>query len=256
MIPIHLLGRIPDRHDSRDVKYLLKREHLPTIVLPPSYRLPDVPDYNQEDIGKCTAATARTIRRFLARQFAQYSAPDCEFSANDLYWQERNLPWNDSVDEDAGASIRDEFIVLAKFGICPVEYYPDDRAHFRNEPSAEAITAAAKYRIGSYHRIESVDLLKQCIFSGYPAAVGFPVYSSFESIGADGKMPMPKRREKMEGGHSVYAYGYDDASASILIQNWWGSEWGMKGRFWMPYKFIDEYWHSIDIWMGHLGKPW
>jgi C1A family cysteine protease len=54
-------------------------------------------------------------------------------------------------------------------------------------------------------------------------------------IGANGVMPMPTGNAI--GGHAVVAVGYDDAKEMLIVRNSWGSSFGDKGYFYMPYKF-------------------
>ena len=37
------------------------------------------------------------------------------------------------------------------------------------------------------------------------------------------------------GGHSLVCCGYDDASKMFILQNHWGTKWGLKGFFLCPY---------------------
>ncbi len=51
-------------------------------------------------------------------------------------------------------------------------------------------------------------------------------------------MPMPKPREGILGGHAVICCGYDDAKRVWICRNSWGTGWGDKGYFYMPYSFL------------------
>lgn len=41
--------------------------------------------------------------------------------------------------------------------------------------------------------------------------------------------------DKKAGGHSMVCCGYDEESKMLIIQNHWGTIWGMKGFFLCPY---------------------
>ena len=59
---------------------------------------------------------------------------------------------------------------------------------------------------------------------------------------------MPTINDKILGGHAVVACGYDDGRQAFLIRNSWGSDWGIKGYFYMPYNFIVNPRYCGDFW--------
>ena len=89
-----------------------------------------------------------------------------------------------------------------------------------------------------------------CLAEGYPFVFGFTVYESFESpaVAKTGRLNLPKPSEKSLGGHAVMAAGYDDATKRFLIRNSWGTDWGMKGYFTIPYAYLDNRNLSDDFW--------
>jgi C1A family cysteine protease len=280
------LGRKPDRPDERDFRLTIddSRFFQSAISDRPagagSIQAPlpssidvfaglDLPVYDQGELGSCTADAGVLYRRFLAQRFAKYSAPDQDLSRLFLYYQERKLPWNNDVATDSGASVRDTMYVLAHVGVCPDADDPYALTEFASEAAndnSHDLSDAAAYKIGAYHRVPDVDTARSCLASGYAIELGFTVYESFESIGADGVMPMPQPGEQVLGGHAVVIRGYDDVGAihesplqggAFLCQSSWGPEWGEGGCLWMPYAFLENAAISQpDMWMAHLGRPW
>src|SRR6185369_17362729 len=102
----------------------------------------------------------------------------------------------------------------------------------------------------SYHRILTLQQMKQCLAEGYPFVFGFSVYQSFESatVARTGKVELPKADETMVGGHAVCAVGYDEAARRFLVRNSWGAGWGMKGYFTMPYDYLANNNLADDFW--------
>jgi C1A family cysteine protease len=102
-----------------------------------------------------------------------------------------------------------------------------------------------------YQRLlPNLNQLKGCLALGYPFVFGFSVYESFESatVARTGKVPMPKPREALLGGHAVLTVGYDDVEERFLMRNSWGASWGMAGYFTMPFDYLvdpnlcDDFW--------------
>ncbi|MGH9468935.1 MAG: C1 family peptidase [Terriglobia bacterium] len=260
------LGRKPDAPDGRDFvlsaeqAITLRNTGAPLPVRTDAFGGLGLPVYDQGELGSCTANSGVLYRRFLAQKFSLYSASDQDLSRLFLYYQERKLPWNDDVNSDAGAAVRDVFYVLAHVGVCPEAedpYLPTDFTSAVANNNAQALTEASRFRLGAYHRVPDVLTARHVLASGYAIILGFVVYESFEEIGADGHLPMPRAGEAILGGHAVVIRGYDDQRSAFHIQNSWGPGWADHGCFWMPYAYLEDAMMSQpDMWIGHLGRPW
>ena len=92
--------------------------------------------------------------------------------------------------------------------------------------------------------------MRICLAEGFPFVFGFTVYESFESqqVSKTGKVYMPKKNEKVLGGHAVLAVGYNDKDKRFTVRNSWGTGWGMKGYFTMPYDYLASRYLSDDFW--------
>jgi hypothetical protein len=156
--------------------------------------------------------------------------------------------------------------------------YPSNGSHsstqYTTPPSASAISNAVNFKIGvqsgttgssgttthGYFVINSTDPVadaKTAIAYNKPVMMGFNVYDNssyqyfeglstrsgkytYNPLNADGTLVSGL---KLLGGHAVPLIGYiDDASQPgggvFIVQNSWGTGWGYKGYFYMPYSVL------------------
>ena len=97
---------------------------------------------------------------------------------------------------------------------------------------------------------QELSQLRGCLAAGFPFVFGFSVYEAFESdaVAKNGRVPMPKAKEKMLGGHAVLAVGYDHPKRRFIVRNSWGPTWGQQGYFTMPYEYLLDSNLSDDFW--------
>jgi len=244
-------GWIKDSRDYRD--YLYKKLWNPLKAFPEKV---DLRRYcsrveDQRELGSCTAnALAGALEYLCIRD----GVPYVDFSRLFIYYCEREM--EGTVNEDAGAQIRDGIKVLAKYGACPETLWPYDVSRFARRPPCECFDAAQNYRITSYHSIGSLQGIKESLMEGYPVVFGFAVYEKFESdeVARTGILNMPGISEREAGGHAVVAVGYDDGAGRLIVRNSWGENWGMKGYFTMPYEYITNRNLSDDFWTIIKGE--
>jgi C1A family cysteine protease len=170
-----------------------------------------------------------------------------DYSRLFIYYNERVI--EHSVSSDSGAMLRDGIKTLASQGGCAEASWPYVESKFKIKPKPACYKEALKHRISSYHRILSLKEMLACLADGFPFVFGFTVYESFESqqVASTGIVKMPKRGERVLGGHAV-AVGYDNAAQTILVRNSWGKDWGQKGYFTMPYKYVGDRNLADDFW--------
>jgi len=252
--------------DFRDFKYSASLRTL--MTLPPLVDLrrfmPRV--YDQTSLGSCTAngiggghqygqikqllpSTGAADAVAIETAISQSFVPSRLF----IYYNERVM--EGSVNEDAGAIIRDGMKSVANEGVCDERIWPYDVNKFKNKPTDECYKEALEHQVISYHAVnQTLDQLKGCLAEGYPFVFGFSVYESFESpaVAKTGIMVMPGRDESLLGGHAVIAVGYDDSKRWFIIRNSWGEGWGDKGYFYMPYDYITNRGLADDFWTIRL----
>ena len=238
-------GWVPDLPDHRDRAY--GAVHPVPAELPRAVDLRPrcSPVEDQGALGSCTGNALVGGLEFLERKDGVQFV---NLSRLFVYYNERVL--EHTAKEDAGAMLRDGIKTLARQGVCTEKKWPYVIAKFAAKPSAACYQEALGHQITSYARLESRDEMRACLAAGFPFVFGFTVYESFESaqVARTGVVPMPGRIERTVGGHAVLAVGYDDARKTFLVRNSWGTGWGMKGYFTMPYAYLTTRALSSDFW--------
>jgi C1A family cysteine protease len=207
--------------------------------------------YDQGQLGSCTSqAIAAAIEFDLMKQ----KLPDFMPSRLFIYYNERAV--EGTINTDSGAMIRDGIKSVASLGVCPESEWIYDINTFTQKPTPICYTDALKNRAVSYSRLPNnrASLLKLCLANGIPFVFGFSVYESFESqeVAHTGVVPLPQANEQLLGGHAVLCVGfsqtgYDDTSV-FICRNSWGTNWGNKGYFTMPFKYLTNPNLADDFW--------
>lgn len=239
---IQKYGWVPDIPDQRDFVYAAPtpfQRNMPTSV-DLSSKCPPV--YDQGQLGSCTAnAIAGAIEFDQTRKFV----PSRLF----IYYNERAM--EGTIDTDSGAQIRDGIKSVATQGAPPERSWPYVIASFTQAPPVDAYNAAKADLVVLYQRLnQDLNSMRGCLASKFPFVFGFTVYESFESakVAKTGIVGMPASGEQVVGGHAVMAVGYDDASRMFLVRNSWGTGWGLKGYFKMPYAYLTDSNLASDFW--------
>jgi C1A family cysteine protease len=246
-------GWIPDLPDQRDHMFAAPAAVTGPLPAATDLRAKCPPVYDQGQLGSCTAnAIAAAIQFDRMKQKLAKLVPSRLF----IYYNEREM--EGTIKSDSGAQIRDGIKSVTKQGVCPEPDWPYDIGKFAQKPPAKAYKDAASDRAVSYQRlVQALSQMKGCLAAGYPFVFGFTVYESFESpaVARSGHASLPGSAEKVIGGHAVMGVGYSDARQWFLVRNSWGSSWGMKGYFTLPYAYINQAGLASDFWTIRLvGK--
>ena len=215
--------------------------------LPPAFdrRGEQSPVRDQQTVGCCTGEALNGYAEWKQLQSLSDRSKFVPTSPEYIYARERII--EGTLGQDAGAMIGDGLAVLRQYGVCPESDYPFSTIDFNYVPSARADAAAAAHKIGLFHRIPTVPLLKAAIFETGPCPIGVAVYESFESdstINTGFIVKPDPRREQLLGGHALLVVGYDDnlkhgkSKGFFVIKNSWGASCGDKGYFFAPYSYF------------------
>lgn len=232
--------------DARDAYFAAFADNLtlpPRVDMIPAFP----PCYDQGQLGSCTAnGIAGAIEFDRRKQGRSDYCPSRLF----IYYNERVI--EDTVNSDAGAEIRDGIKTVVAQGAPPEADWPYDITQFATRPPPKAYTDALTDLVKRYARVgQNLHQMQSVLASGYPIVIGFSVYDSFESddVAATGVVPMPGPDEALLGGHCVLVVGYDNAPRQWICRNSWGTTWGMKGNFVMPYEYLLRPDLSSDFWV-------
>ncbi len=241
---------VKDKVDSRDLMYG-KRHAVEIETFPEKIDLRKKcsPVVDQGQLGSCTAnAIVSGLREFMLLNDKNNKFE--RLSRLFLYWWEREL--EGTVYRDSGASLRDGMKVLKNEGVCLEVSWPYDIKTFENSPTEKELKEARNYTISGYQRIKSIDEIKHALLIDHLVVFGMTVYESFETVGTDGIVPVPKDGEKELGGHALCIVGYDDNfnNGSFIVRNSWGDAWGDEGYCYIPYSMFK---YLMDIWTVKIG---
>jgi len=232
----------PSPFDPRDFK---SERHNRVVgqILPAEFMLPRVSVYDQRNLGSCTSNSGCLCYKFEAFQLNKSIEPSRLF----LYYNTREI--EGTVNEDSGAYIRDVFKALNKRGLCEEKYFPYVESTFKNKPSQEAYDNGLKYQTVKYTAVpKDLTQIKQTIYSGAVVSFGFTVYSSFFGSWdrSTGVMPIPKKGERIEGGHATSLIGWFDSKKCFIVQNSWGCT--MRKQKYLQrvdLNYLKMYWNQI-----------
>ncbi len=246
-VKIFNVKKSPD--DARDYVYQPKQK-ISIKKMPVKVDLTSklgVKPYNQYDIGSCTAnATAAAIQFLQKLGGLKKVMPSRLF----IYYNSRAIAGMEN--EDSGAYLRDVVKAINKQGYVAEKDYTYTRKNLFAKPSDEIYKAAASNVIAGYERIEDGNVTKMmaCLAEGYPFVFGMVVYNQSYSIAEKtGVMPMPKKNDDVIGGHAVIAVGYDSDRKAFIVRNSYGTSWGNKGYFLLPFDFADNPKLMWDCWV-------
>jgi len=238
---------------SEKYKYLKITPSPVQNTYPPQLTLPNLaqmPVYDQMQIGSCTANSLAG-----AFEYEQIKQGLTNFTPSRLfiYYNERVI--EHTVNVDSGAALSDGITVLNTRGVPPETMWQYNTEEFTVKPPLVAYTDALKHKAVQDRRVNpDVMDFKTMINLGYPIAFGFTVSESFENIGSDGIMPIPKPGEEILGGHAVLCCGYNDTMTAngltgyLYVRNSWGPSFAQNGYFWMSYEFLTPA-NANDCWI-------
>ena len=242
-------GWVKQKDDPRDfrLKTFILKNDLKQDTFPTSFTLEDriKERLDQGTLGSCGSHSYTEAARIVGHNQGE------DFFSSRLFIYYNVRKEYNQINEDTGVDNRTMFKSAAKNGLCTESLLPYEISKFTVKPSDECYKDALNAIPEKYYLIDSTDIneMKTALINGFPFVVGFTVFQSFYSQFENHIMPLPKRKEKVLGGHDVLCVGYDDSKQAFRMLNSWGKDWGDNGLFWMPYSFITNTTYANDFWV-------
>lgn len=250
--------------DLRDHAHAYAAHPRVAAALPPYVDLRPMmpPVYDQGQLGSCVANATAALLQYERRRL---SVPEGDRVPSRLmiYYGAREMEGTAAV--DAGSEIRDAIKFVAANGTAfedGPDAWPYDVSRFAQRPPRACYDSAYRDAGVIYRPVaQNATQLMAALAEGWPVAFGFMVYSGLDSDEiarnyrddpASGRLIMPGRNERAEGGHAVVLVGYDYANRSFLVRNSWGGAWGLRGYFIMPFEYVVRPDLSSDFWTVQL----
>jgi C1A family cysteine protease len=213
---------------------------------------------NQGALGSCSAFAATAVME--AMQNLQGKRNSERLSPLFFYYAEREIMEREGVRQatrkDTGAYMSLAAATAVKVGATAERQVPyaDGKEGLGYDATEDHFEAAKPNRMAKKARIKTLQGMKSALAAKKPFLLPVILYDSFmtREVAKTGMMPMPGRGEAIQGGHAVVAVGYDDEKQAFLIRNSWGTDWGVKGHFWMPYAFFT----STYVGSYYYGECW
>lgn len=205
-------------------------------------------------VGWSSAYAARTIAEAVAYSWTDKETINREaFSPWFVY---NNIKHNDDYDCKEGTFLEDAVRFLSSKGVAKrCDYFTPCEV---NIPQI-IFTKAYQYRIDEYSSLfynllhsqhkEKIQKVKMSLANNRPVIIAARCYKSL----SDAKEKWNGVQDVFRGNHAMCVVAYDDTKfgeGAFLIQNSWGTDWGVGGFSWITYKdFADVVYQAIEIYV-------
>jgi len=218
-----------DKFDKRDYLHMmLPPKAVPDVVILDKY-LPSIRD--QGNVGSCVGFGVGVNLTFLAKKLKVYTE---WFSPTWIYNGARFIDGN--LSQDVGAYPRDALEWIRSKGCLLEHFWPYNPSRVDiSSPSSNFNSEAVKYPIVSYFRVTGgIDAICSAISQSYYVSIGSVWFDKWMNP-PGGVLPSVNADDSIAGGHETCLYGYDKTKQIFYGINSWGTGWGNKGLYTMPF---------------------
>ncbi len=224
----HKLGMVQDEGWLKGATPFELHRDFKAAPLPPIIDDSDdmEPWQDQSDEGSCTGWGCR---RVFAAAVHRATGMFDTFSAQFIYYNERVI--EHTVNEDAGAQIRDGIQALITYGVCHEKLWPYRTDNFRVKPAATAYREATAHQVIKAYKVNNDhDSLCKALSLHLPVVYGMLVYDNYERLNSRNYiLHLPAKSDKLLGGHCNVLDGHNDNTHRYHNWNQWGPDWGKGG---------------------------
>jgi uncharacterized protein (TIGR02145 family) len=218
----------------------------------PSKLILDVP--SAADQGSYNSCTAYSVGYGMMSNIFKNIEGHEDFNFDRVF--SPNYIWNQlNGGINKGVNIGSCFRLIEEQGCCKLKFMPVDVA-INAEPSPDAKSNAASYKLSDFYRIEIYDIskLKSLLANGFALVIGVNIDKAFQKNEtnqfeekSDGRLVWKKYTGDPVDHHAMLICGYDDDINAFKVLNSWGQKWGNNGYFWLDYDFSKE---AISHYLG------
>jgi C1A family cysteine protease len=169
-----------------------------------------------------------------------------------IYYNAR-LIRNYGIETDIGVAVVDGCASVQQFPPCQETLWPYVAKNHPIKPPENAYSNPIILNDFTYFAVkQNLNDIKHCINDGNPIIFGIVLYQSFYDYTTTktGVVKMPKTTtEVQKGGHCILMVGYDDTTQCVTCANSWGTYWGNRGFFTLPYQYLLDPDLSFDFYI-------
>jgi hypothetical protein len=226
---LHPLGARPPSHFVAVRNTALGMSAQDVLPVSVNLRAYAVPVGDQGYVGSCVAwAIDYGMLGWYSKKLGRAGQP---FAPMYVYSQ---INVGRNVGQDWGSYPTDALSVLQSQGSDTQAHYSHDNYDWRDAPNAGEIANAAHYKISNWHTLfagagqaTSATAIKTALAAGHPVAIELPVRPGFDNMGSSSNAVDADYTGSIRGYHEILGVGYD--AAGLIVQNSWGTGWGMAG---------------------------
>lgn len=208
--------------------------------------------YDQSQLGSCTGNGVAGILEYQAMRQGEGAITPSRLY---IYYHERVI--EGTVNQDAGAEIRDGLKVVANLGCPPESDWPYNINMFAVAPTGIAEQNATMHKAIQYQTIVPGPgaPIRHALAAGHPVVFGFSVPDYFETEDySQTYLRVPTANNPIIGGHCVVIIGWDYSRKRFPVnvlecRNSWGTDWGDNGHFYMDARWFNDPNLTSDFWI-------